>query len=71
MGLGEVVGVGWGGGGGVGWWGGGGGWQAEGGKKLPLGCIKWCCPLSRYQICTQPTGWVKTDIVSSLTPHRL
>ena len=37
---------GWVGGRGVGW-GGGGGWQAGGGQKLPLGCIEWCCPLSR------------------------
>ena len=28
-------------------WGGGGGWQAEGGQKLPIGCIEWRCPPSR------------------------
>ena len=46
-------------------WGGGGGWQAGGGQKLPLGCIETSRSLSRRQICTQPTGWVETDIVSS------
>ena len=66
----DLVYRGWVGGRGVGW-GGGGGWQAGGGQKLPLGCIEWCCPLSRWQICTQPTGWVETDIVGSLTPSQL
>ena len=54
----ERVGGGWGGvSGGSGWVGG----QAGGRLSLPLGYIEWCCPPSKLQICTQPTGWVETD----------
>ena len=46
-------------------------WLCIATQSLSPGCIEWCCPLSRWQICTQPTRLVKTDIVSSLTPHQL
>ena len=46
--------------------GGGMGGQAEGGLSLPLGHRQWCCVISRCQRCTQSTGEIETDIVSSL-----
>ena len=47
------------------WWEWVGG-QVEGRFSLPLGHQQWCCPLSKWQICAQPIGWVKMNIVSSL-----
>ena len=46
------------------------GGQAKGGPSLPLGYRQWCCVPSRWQECTQTSGWIKMAIGSSLAHNR-